>query len=68
MVRGVAESGREDKIALYTENDDNILIDLLSKHEIQVGDKIIKKRIVGGLLGRWAVWNKSAVHLLEKVK
>lgn len=67
VVRGVAESGRADKISLYTGNDDNILVDLLSVYEIVVEDQIIKKRIVGGLLGHWAVWTKSAVKLMEEV-
>lgn len=67
VVRAVAESGRADKITLYTGNDDNILVDLLSEYAIKVGDKVIKKRIVGGLLGHWAVWTRSAVKLLEEV-
>lgn len=67
VVRGVAESGRGDEIALYTGNDDNILVDLLSEYRISVGDHIIKKRIAGGLLGHWAVWTKAAVDLLESV-
>ena len=68
VIRGVAESGRADKIALYTGNDDNILVDLLTEYSIVVGDKEVKKRIVGGLLGHWAVWTKSAVRLLEQIK
>ncbi len=67
VVRGVIESGRHDKIALYTGNDDNILVDLLTEYEIPYGDKIIKKNIVGGLLGHWAVWTQSAVKLIESV-
>jgi dihydrodipicolinate synthase/N-acetylneuraminate lyase len=67
VVRAVAESGRAEEIALYTGNDDNILVDLLTEFAIQVGDKIIKKRIVGGLLGHWAVWTKSAVEILNNV-
>lgn len=67
VVRGVAESGRAGEIALYTGNDDNILIDLLSQYQINTGDKVISKRIAGGLLGHWAVWTKSAVGLLEAV-
>ena len=67
VVRGVAESNRADEITLYTGNDDNILVDLLSEYAIRVGDKIIKKRIVGGLLGHWAVWTKKAVELLENI-
>jgi dihydrodipicolinate synthase/N-acetylneuraminate lyase len=68
VVRGVAESGRANDIALYTGNDDNILVDLLSEYSIQVGTQKVKKRIVGGLLGHWAVWTRTAVQLLEDVQ
>jgi dihydrodipicolinate synthase/N-acetylneuraminate lyase len=68
VVRGVAESGRSDKIALYTGNDDNILVDLLTEYQVAVGNKVISKRIVGGLLGHWAVWTRSAVALLESIQ
>lgn len=68
VVRGVAESGRADEIALYTGNDDNILADLLSEYQIVVDGKKITKRIAGGLLGHWAVWTRSAVQLLSEVK
>ncbi|MBT6005514.1 MAG: dihydrodipicolinate synthase family protein, partial [Prolixibacteraceae bacterium] len=68
VVRGVAESGRAEDIALYTGNDDNILVDLLSEYFIQVNNKIIKKKIVGGILGHWAVWTKTAVKLLEEIQ
>jgi dihydrodipicolinate synthase/N-acetylneuraminate lyase len=67
VIRGVAESGRADDIALYTGNDDNIIGDLLTEYNIPVNSAIIKKRIVGGLLGHWAVWTKKAVEILEKV-
>jgi len=68
VVRGVIESGRADKIALYTGNDDNILVDLLTEFKLQVGSEVITKRIVGGLLGHWAVWTRSAVRLLEEIQ
>ena len=68
VVRGVAESGRAGQIALYTGNDDNILVDLLSEYRFEVDGKTIKKRIVGGLLGHWAVWTRKAVELLENVQ
>ena len=67
VIRGVAESGRSDMIALYTGNDDNILADLLTRYNITVGNKVIQKRIVGGLLGHWAVWTRSAVNLLNTI-
>ncbi len=62
VVRAVAESGR-DNIALYTGNDDNIVMDLLTPFRFQVGGKLVERRIVGGLLGHWAVWTKKAVEL-----
>lgn len=68
VIRGVAESGRANEIALYTGNDDNIVADLLTEFSIPIGNKIIKKKIVGGLLGHWAVWNKKAVELMNRIK
>ena len=62
VVRAVAESGRDD-ITLYTGNDDNLLLDLLT--EYRVSGKSL--RIKGGLLGHWSVWTKKAVELLDRV-
>jgi hypothetical protein len=62
VVRAVAEAGR-DNIALYTGNDDNIVLDLLTPFGFQHEGKPIERRIVGGLLGHWAVWTKRAVEL-----
>jgi dihydrodipicolinate synthase/N-acetylneuraminate lyase len=63
VVRAVVESGRADDIALYTGNDDNIIIDLLTQFDF--GGR--KARIVGGLLGHWAVWTRAAVEQLSAV-
>ena len=64
VVRAVAESGRDD-VALYTGNDDNIVLDLLVPYRFQVGGRIVERRFAGGLLGHWAVWTRRAVELLE---
>ena len=64
VVRAVAESERAREIALYTGNDDNILNDLLTPFDF-AGKRV---RIVGGLLGQWAVWTKVAVAQLNMVK
>ena len=80
VVRAVAEAGRAlpidnntgggstsgEGIALYTGNDDNIVADLLGVWTFSVNGKAVTQRIVGGLLGHWAYWTKSAVDLLEK--
>jgi dihydrodipicolinate synthase/N-acetylneuraminate lyase len=65
VMRAVAEAGRDD-IALYTGNDDNIVMDLLTPYRFRVGEKTVERRIVGGLLGHWAVWTRKAVELLEE--
>ena len=64
VVRAVADSGRE--IGLYTGNDDNIVMDLLTPYVFQSGGEKKELRIVGGLLGHWAVWTKRAVELLKE--
>jgi dihydrodipicolinate synthase/N-acetylneuraminate lyase len=63
VLRAVVESGRAKEIALYTGNDDNILLDLLT--EFRFGGQ--RLRIVGGLLGHWSVWTRKAVELLDEV-
>ncbi|MFL5577700.1 MAG: dihydrodipicolinate synthase family protein [Gemmatimonadaceae bacterium] len=67
VVRAIAESGRED-IALYTGNDDSIVVDLLTPFPCLQGGRVVHRRIVGGLLGQWAVWTRCAVGLLAEVK
>jgi Dihydrodipicolinate synthetase family len=64
VIRAVAESGRAREIALYTGNDDNILIDLLTTYEFG-GERM---RFAGGLLGHWAIWTKKAVEQLAVAK
>jgi len=66
VVRAVAESGRD--IALYTGNDDNIVADLVTPYAFQIGGRLEERRIVGGLLGHWAVWTKRAVELLNECR
>ncbi|EAQ78549.1 hypothetical protein DSM3645_26739 [Blastopirellula marina DSM 3645] len=68
VLQAVAESGRGDEIVLYTGNDDNIVLDLLTRYTFRNNDRLQSLRIVGGLLGHWACWTKRAVELLEKCK
>ena len=68
LVRGCAFSDRSDKVALYTGNDDNIVIDLLTKYEFTMNNKLVSKRFVGGLLGHWSVWTHNVVSMFEILK
>jgi len=67
VVRAIAESGRDD-IALYTGNDDNIVLDLLTPFRFHVNGKTVERRIVGGLLGHWSVWTRKAVELVKECR
>lgn len=64
VVRAVADSGRAGEIALYTGNDDSIIVDLLTP--FRVGGSVL--RIKGGLLGHWAVWTRAAVAQLRRIQ
>jgi dihydrodipicolinate synthase/N-acetylneuraminate lyase len=67
VVRAVADAGRDD-VALYTGNDDSIVVDLLTPFPVGEGERPATRRIVGGLLGQWAVWTRRAVELLAEVR
>jgi dihydrodipicolinate synthase/N-acetylneuraminate lyase len=67
VVRAVADSGRDD-LVLYTGNDDNILLDLLTPFPVHAGGRPGVRHIMGGLLGQWAVWTRAAVGMLDRVR
>jgi hypothetical protein len=65
VVRAVVESGRAPEVALYTGNDDHIILDLLSDYEMLTAMGVQRVGIVGGLLGQWACGTCRAGALLE---
>ncbi len=67
VLRALVDVNRENDIALYTGNDDNIVMDLLTEHVFYREKKPVSIHIVGGLLGHWAVWTKKAVDLLNEI-
>lgn len=64
VIHGIAAADTGDRISLYTGNDDHIVLDLTVPFRTEAGEF----RFVGGLLGHWSVWTKSAVKLLEQCK
>jgi dihydrodipicolinate synthase/N-acetylneuraminate lyase len=67
VVRALADSGRQD-VVLYTGNDDNIVGDLITPFRFSGSKGPVERRIVGGLLGHWAVWTQRAVCLLDECR
>ncbi len=72
VIRGVAAARAEDRVTLYTGNDDHIVLDLAVPFDVQRGGKsggeTVRMRIKGGLLGHWSVWTQSAVRLHARIR
>jgi len=68
VVKGVVAARAEDRIVLYTGNDDHIVLDLAVPYDVRRGAATVRVRIRGGLLGHWSVWTRSAVQLLERIQ
>jgi dihydrodipicolinate synthase/N-acetylneuraminate lyase len=67
VIRGVVAARAEERVTLYTGNDDHIVLDLLLPFTVIRDGAPITVRIKGGLLGHWSVWTKVAVELLERI-
>jgi hypothetical protein len=68
VIRGVAAAGAEERITLYTGNDDHILLDLLTPFTVMRDGKPVTLRFKGGLLGHWSVWTRTAVELFRRCR
>jgi len=68
VVRGVVAARAENRVTLYTGNDDHIVLDLAVPFDVKRGAETVRVRIKGGLLGHWSVWTHSAVALLKKIQ
>jgi hypothetical protein len=67
VVKGVVAAAAEERVTLYTGNDDHIVPDLLTPFVVRRGDADVTVRMKGGLLGHWSIWTRSAVELLERL-
>jgi hypothetical protein len=68
VLRGVLAASALDRIALYTGNDDHILLDLLLPFDLRENGVAIRTHIRGGLLGHWSVWTATAIKQFEMCK
>jgi dihydrodipicolinate synthase/N-acetylneuraminate lyase len=68
VVRGLVAARAEDRVTLYTGNDDHIVLDLAVPFAVRRGDDEVRVRIRGGLLGHWSVWTNKAVELHARIR
>jgi dihydrodipicolinate synthase/N-acetylneuraminate lyase len=68
VVRGVVAARAEERVTLYTGNDDHIVLDLAVPFAVRRGMEEVRVRIRGGLLGHWSVWTQSAVSLFKRIR
>ena len=68
VAKGLVAARAEERITLYTGNDDHIVLDLLVPLAVKRGTEEVRVRIKGGLLGHWSVWTKRAVELLQRIQ
>jgi hypothetical protein len=68
VLRAVAAADALDRIALYTGNDDHIVLDLTLPFDLRENGKSARAWFKGGLLGHWSVWTASAIRLFERCK
>jgi dihydrodipicolinate synthase/N-acetylneuraminate lyase len=67
VLRGVLEARAEERITLYTGNDDHIVLDLVTPFTLRRDGRDVTLRFKGGLLGHWSVWTRRAVEQLERI-
>ena len=68
VVRGVVAARAEERVTLYTGNDDHIVLDLLAPYAVKRDGETVTVRIRGGLLGHWSVWTRGAVAMFERIQ
>lgn len=68
VVRGLVDARAEERVLLYTGNDDHIVLDLALPFSAMRDGAPVTVRFRGGLLGHWSVWTSSAVAQLAAIK
>ena len=68
VVRGLVDARAEERVFLYTGNDDHIVLDLALPFAAMRDGVQVDVRFRGGLLGHWSVWTSQAVAQLARIK
>lgn len=68
VIRALVDARAEERVALYTGNDDHIVLDLTTPFDVPRDGGMVRVYMRGGLLGHWSVWTKRANELLHRIK
>jgi Dihydrodipicolinate synthetase family len=68
VVRGVVAARAEERVTLYTGNDDHIVLDLVTPFTAMRDGMPVTVRFKGGLLGHWSVWTRNAIRMLDQLQ
>ncbi|RZI77805.1 MAG: dihydrodipicolinate synthase family protein [Variovorax sp.] len=68
VVRGLVEAHAEERVFLYTGNDDHIVLDLALPFTAMRDGEAVTVRFRGGLLGHWSVWTSKAAEQLAQIQ
>jgi hypothetical protein len=68
VVRGLVAAHAEERVTLYTGNDDHIVLDLVTPFTAMRDGMPVTVRFKGGLLGHWSVWTRNAVRMLDQLQ
>jgi hypothetical protein len=68
VLRGVCAARALDRVALYTGNDDHLLLDLTLPFDLRDHGVTHRVYIKGGLLGHWSVWTANAIRQFENCR
>ncbi len=66
VAHGIVAAKAEQRVTLYTGNDDHILLDLVAPLGVRANGREALLRFRGGLLGHWSVWTAAAVQVLHQ--
>ena len=67
VVRGLVDARAEERVYLYTGNDDHIVLDLALPFTAMRDGEAVTVRFRGGLLGHWSVWTSKAAEQLTQI-
>ncbi len=66
--RAVRDSGLDQRIALYTGNEESALMDLVSRLAFTASKDEPRIEIVGGLMESWGFWTRRMLDLFNEAK